>query len=77
MGCFSTLKGVPNKRYTGEIKQMVVETLHQEKLSHSETERRFGVVRSQITAWNGSTLRKILSIERRDRGSKSRPRKYF
>ena len=27
-------KGVPNKRYTGEFKQMVVETMMQEKLSY-------------------------------------------
>ena len=27
-------KGVPNKRYTGEFKQEVVETMQREKLSH-------------------------------------------
>ena len=26
-------KGKPSKRYTGEFKQMVIETMHQEKLS--------------------------------------------
>lgn len=33
MGYFAKLKGAPNKRYTGEIKQMVVETMIHEKLS--------------------------------------------
>ena len=27
-------KGIPNKRYTGEFKQMVVETMMREKLSY-------------------------------------------
>ena len=35
MGCFSMPKGVPNKRYTGEFKQMVVETMMREKLSYN------------------------------------------
>ena len=30
-------KGVPNKRYTGEFKQMVVETIMKDKLSYRET----------------------------------------
>ena len=44
-------KGIPNKRYTPEFKKLVIETMKEEKLSYSETERRFGVVRSRITAW--------------------------
>ena len=36
-------KGKPNKRYTGEFKQMVVETMHREKLSHQEVERQFAI----------------------------------
>lgn len=32
MGCYSMGRGVPNKRYTGEFKQMVVETMRNEKL---------------------------------------------
>lgn len=39
MGCFSTPKGVPDKRYTPEFKKMVVETMQKEKLSYSETAR--------------------------------------
>ena len=44
-------KGIPNKRYTPEFKQLVGETMLNEKLSYSETERQFEVVRSRITAW--------------------------
>ena len=36
-------KGVPNKRYTGEFKQMVVETMLREKISYKEAARRFDV----------------------------------
>ena len=71
------LKGIPNKRYTPEFKKLVVETMIVEKLSYSETERRFDVVRSRITAWERIYLTKGpegVSIERRGRGSKGRPR---
>jgi transposase len=36
-------KGVPNKKYTAEFKQHVLETMREEKLSYSETARRFEV----------------------------------
>ena len=36
-------KGVPNKRYTPEFKKHVIETMLEEKLSYSETARRFEV----------------------------------
>ena len=71
-------KGVPNKRYTPEFKKQVVETMMAEKLSYSETERRFGVVRSRITAWERIYLEEGpegFAIERRGRGSKGRPPK--
>ena len=42
-GVFSMPKGVPNKRYTPEFKKLVVETMQEEKLSYSETCRRFEV----------------------------------
>lgn len=64
-------KGVPNKRYTPEFKKLVVETMVEEKLSYSETERRFDVVRSRITAWERIYLTEGaegLGIERRGRG---------
>ena len=36
-------KGIPNKRYTPEFKKLVIETMLEEKLSYSETARRFDV----------------------------------
>ena len=71
-------KGEPNKRYTPEFKKLVIETMKEEKLSYSETERRFGVVRSRITAWERIYLTEGpegFTIERRGRGSKGRPPK--
>ena len=71
-------KGIPNKRYTLEFKQQVIETMQQEKLSYSETERRFGVVRSRIRAWERIYLEEGpegFAGERRGRVSKGRPRK--
>ena len=73
-------KGVPNKRYTPEFKQQVVETMLKENLSYSETERQFGVVRSRITAWERIYLTEGAEgffIERRGRGSKGRPPKQL
>jgi transposase-like protein len=69
-------KGIPNKRYTPEFKKLVVETMIGEKLSYSETERRFDVVRSRITAWERIYLTEGpegLYEERRGRSSKGRP----
>ncbi len=71
-------KGIPNKRYTPEFKKLVVETMINEKLSYSETERRFDVVRSRITAWERIYLTEGpegFAIERRGRGSTGRPKK--
>ena len=52
MGCFSMPRGVPNKRYTGEFKQMVVETMMQEKLSYCEAARRFEVSdNKRVASW--------------------------
>ena len=34
-------KEVPNKRYTGEFTQMVVETMMRERLSYCEAARQF------------------------------------
>ena len=45
-------RGKPNKRYTPEFKKVVVETMMEERLSHSETCRRFEVnSRDQIKSW--------------------------
>ena len=73
-------KGVPNKRYTPEFKQQVIETMLKENLSYRETERQFGVVRSRITAWERIYLTEGpegFAIERRGRGSKGRPPKQL
>ena len=79
-GVFTMPKGIPNKRYTPEFKKLVIETMKEEKLSYSETERRFGVVRSRITAWERIYLTEGpegFTIERRGRGSKGRPPKQL
>lgn len=34
-------KGIPNKRYTCEFKQMVVETMQKEKISYHEADLTF------------------------------------
>ena len=73
-------KGVPNKKYTPEFKKQVVETMLRDNLSYSETELRFGVVRSRITAWERIYLTEGpegFTIERRGRGSKGRPPKQL
>ena len=72
-------KGIPNKRYTPEFKKLVVETMQEEKLSYSETCRRFEVnSRDQIKSWERIYLTEGpegLAIERRGRGSTDRPKK--
>ena len=72
-------KGKPNKRYTGEFKQKVVETMMQEKLSYKEAARQFEVGDDKrVAAWERIYLEEGpegLYIERRGRGSKGRPLK--
>ena len=72
-------KGVPNKRYTGEFKQMVVETMMREKISYCEAARRFEISNHhRVASWERIYLTEgpeILYIERRGRNSKGRPRK--
>ena len=79
MGCFSMPKGVPNKRYTGEFKQMVVETMMREKLSFTEAARQFEIPdHKRVASWERIYLMEGaegLYIERRGRGSKGRPSK--
>ena len=71
-------KGIPNKRYTPAFKKMVIENMLEEKLSYSETARRFGVCNhNQIQSWERIYLtegQEGFEIERRGRGSKGRPR---
>ncbi len=72
-------KGVPNKKYTPEFKKLVVETMRNEKLSYSETARRFEINSHQrIRDWERIYLEEGpegFAIERRGRGSTGRPRK--
>ena len=69
-------KGVPNKRYTPEFKKLVIETMQEEKLSYSETCRRFEVnSRDRIKSWERIYLEEGpegFAIERRGRGGKCR-----
>ena len=80
MGCFSMPKGVPNKRYTPEFKQTVVETMMREKLSYCEAARQFDVSNHhRVADWERIYLMEGpegLYIERRGRGSKGRPTKF-
>ena len=72
-------KGIPNKRYTGEFKQRVVETMMQEKLSCREAARQFDVNdHNRVASWERIYLEEGpegLYVERRGRGSKGRPPK--
>ena len=72
-------RGKPNKRYTPEFKKLVVETMMEERLSYSETCRRFEVnSRDQIKSWERIYLEEGpegLTVERRSRGSTGRPKK--
>ena len=69
-------KGVANKRYIPECKKLVVETMLEEKLSYSETARRFEINdHKRITAWERIYLTEGSEgfvVERRGRGSKGR-----
>ena len=80
MGCFSMPKGVPNKRYTGEFKQMVVETMMREKLSYREAARQFEIQdHNRVASWERVYLMEGaegLYIERRGRSSKGRPQQF-
>ena len=73
-------KGIPNKRYTGEFKQMVVETMIREKLSYSEAARQFNISsHHRVSSWERIYLiegPEGLYIERRGRGSKGRPQQF-
>ena len=75
-------KGV-HKKYTGEFKQMVVETMRNEKLGCREAGRCFDVASQRICDWERIYLTEgpeALHNERRGRGSKGnhqgRPPKF-
>lgn len=65
-------KGIPNKRYTGEFKQKVVETMHTERLSYTEAERLFELPHNRAASWERIYLEEGpegLYVERRGRAS--------
>lgn len=71
--------GKPNKQYTGEFKQQVVETMRAEGLSYMETERRFCITKDRVRKWERVYLEEGpegLHIERRGRGGTGRPPKF-
>ena len=74
-------KGIPNKRYTPEFKQMVVETMREECLSVREAMRRFEINdHGIIERWERIYLEEGpegLAIERRGRKSSNRPAKLY
>ena len=79
MGCYSMPKGVPNKRYTPELKQSVVEAVVKEGLSYKEAARIYEIDgHDRIQSWERIYLTEGpegLAVERRGRGSKGRPPK--
>lgn len=71
-------KGVPKPEYTGEFKQMVVETMRKEKLSQYQVSDRFLVSRHAVQQWERIYLEEGpegLYVERRGRKSTGRPKK--
>ena len=80
MGCFSMPKGVPNKRYTPEFKQLVVETMMREKLGYRETAQQFDIPdHHSVAKWERIYLAEGsegFRVERRGRGSKGRPTQF-
>ena len=72
-------KGIPIKRYTGEFKQEVVETMMREKLSYKEAARLYDISsHDRICQWERIYLEEGpegLYIERRGRKSTGRPPK--
>ena len=73
-------KGIPNKRYTAEFKQQVIETMREDKLSYSETSRKYEINSvHRIQDWERIYLAEGpdgFKVERRGCGSKGRPMKF-
>ena len=74
-------KGKPQKRYTQEFKQMVIETMQKERLSYQETANRFDIGgHNRIQKWERIYLEEGpegFQIERRGRKSTGRPLKQL
>jgi transposase len=71
-------RGKPNKKYTGEFKQQVIETMRKEGLSYREAAQQFDVSdHHRIISWERIYLEegaKGLYIERRGRGGGMLPK---
>lgn len=66
------VKGKTNRKYTGEFKQKVVETLRNEKLSYHETAELFGIRHKRVQDWERVYLEdgpEGLYVEKRGRAS--------
>jgi len=74
-------KGIPNKKYTGEFKQMVVETMRKEGLSYREAARQFEIAdHKRVAIWERIYLEEGpegLYVDRRGRKSTGRPTKQL
>ena len=72
-------KGIPNKRYTPELKQRAVEAIVKEGLSYKEVARIYEIDgHDRIQSWERIYLTEGpegLAVERRGRCSAGRPRK--
>ena len=66
-------KGVSCKKYSGEFKQMVIETMRRDRLSYNETERQFEIRgQDRVKSWERIYLEEGfegLYVERRGRAS--------
>ena len=78
-GVFCYAKRSTEQTIYAGIQKLVIETMQEEKLSYSETCRRFEVnSRDQIKSWERIYLEEGpegLTVERRGRGSTGRPKK--
>jgi transposase len=63
-------KGVPNARYTGKLKQSVIEDMTNNNLSQNETAVKYNISRARVQSWERIYLEEGpagLYIERRGR----------
>ena len=70
-------KGKPNKHYTGEFKQHVVETMRREHMGYKEAERFFELPHKRAASWERIYLEEGpegLYVERRGRGGGRHPK---
>ena len=74
-------KGIPNKKYSGEFKQKVIEDVIQNKLSQREATAKYGIAnKTQVLRWERIYLERGpegLHVESRGRSSTGRPAKLM